>query len=365
MRKSLVDYIEGNGIALSLDLRTDSKEAFIDAFLNHILKPRQFNYKMQFTGPTGANAVEAAIKLARKATGRTNIIAFTNAFHGCSLGALSLTANSHNRSHSGALLTNVTRAPYDGYFGERGGEAIYLEKLLSDPSGGCDLPAAIVLETIQGEGGLNVASRNWAQSIQRIARKLGALLIVDDIQAGCGRSGSFFSFEGLGIDPDIVVLAKSISGFGLPMSLVLMKPDFDVWAPGEHNGTFRGNNHAFVTATSAINVFWSNDGFAKTVGKLISKAHEVVSDICEHYRLRSAGRGLMIGIDLKCADTASTVRRLCFERGLIAETCGPHGEILKLLPPLTTAPNALDDARSIISDAVADATRSVPQPVEV
>lgn len=199
---------------MSLDMETQSKNKFMEVFSEHILLPRGLNYRLQFPGPTGANAVEAAIKLSRKVTGRSNIIAFTNAFHGCSLGALALTGNEHHRGGSEALLAHVNRMPYDGYLGPDVDTSLLLEKLLSDPSSGIDVPAAIILETIQGEGGLNTASANWVKNIARIAQKFGALLIVDEIQVGCGRSGDFFSFEQLGIYPDIVCLAKSLSGFG-------------------------------------------------------------------------------------------------------------------------------------------------------
>ena len=231
---------------MSMDIHTESKERFMAAFHKHVLKRRDMDYKFQFTGPTGAIAVEAAIKIARKVTKRTNVIAFTNGFHGCSLGALALTGSSYHRSVSVPLLTNVIRMPYDRYFGDMLNTAEMMEKMLSDPSSGVDSPAAIILETIQGEGGLNVASAAWTQQIQLIARTHGALVIVDDVQAGCGRTGDFFSFESLGILPDIVCLAKSLSGYGLPMAMLLLKEEHDVWQPGEHNGTFRGPNYSFL-----------------------------------------------------------------------------------------------------------------------
>lgn len=207
--KKLVGYIESNGIALGLDMHTAAKTQFINAFRSAILDPRDLDYKLQFTGPTGANAIEAAVKLARKITGRTNVISFTNGFHGCSLGALSLTGSGHHRNSSVPLLGGVTHMPYDGYFGPGIDTCALIETLLSDPSSGIDAPAAFVLEAIQGEGGLNVASGPWLRDIAEIARRHGALLIIDDIQAGCGRSGDFFSFEGTGVVPDMVVLANS------------------------------------------------------------------------------------------------------------------------------------------------------------
>lgn len=188
IKSRLLEYIQQDGIAMGLDLETTAKASFLEQFEENILKPRSLDYKIQFTGPTGANAVEAAIKLARKSTGRTNVIAFTNAFHGCTLGSLSLTGSEHHRSASKSLMNQVTRWPYDGYFEPETDTAAMLDQIVNDPSGGVDNPTAIVVELVQGEGGLNVASKEWLQSIQKIATNLGALLIVDDIQAGCGRT---------------------------------------------------------------------------------------------------------------------------------------------------------------------------------
>jgi diaminobutyrate-2-oxoglutarate transaminase len=238
---------------------------------------------VQFPGPTGANAVEAALKLARKVTGREQIIAFTNAFHGVTLGALACTGNQHHRGGAGTSLDGVARFPYDGYLGDSVDTAAYLERMLSDPSSGIDDPAAIILETVQGEGGLNAASDEWLRRIAEISRKHGALLIVDDIQAGVGRTGTFFSFEPSGIKPDIVTLAKSISGYGLPMSLVLIDRQYDAWAPGEHNGTFRGNSHAFVTATEALRYFWRGDNFEESIRDKAALVNERFAAIADRH----------------------------------------------------------------------------------
>lgn len=352
LKSALLSYIEGNGVAMSLDLVTDTKEQFIDTFNRLILQPRELTYRFQFTGPTGANAVEAAIKLARKSTGRSNVVAFTNAFHGCSLGALALTANSHHRGTSSALLSNVTRMPYDGYLGDGVDTAAYLEKMLSDPSSGCDKPAAIIFETVQGEGGLNCVSPAWAQSVAQIARAHQIPLIVDEIQIGCGRSGSFFSFDALGIEPDIVVMAKSLSGFGLPMSLVLLKPELDVWAPGEHNGTFRGNNHAFVTATAALKQFWQDGFFQQDLQEKISLLSDQLAFIASRYGFSVKGRGFMQGIDFGNGVLAGEVQKHCVNANVIIETCGPNDEILKLLPPLTIDKETLLDGLSRIDNAI-------------
>lgn len=234
LKGALADYIASDGLTHSLDLHSEAKESFLRELDETILTPRQLDYVVQFPGPTGTNAVEAALKLARKITGRSNIIAFTNGFHGVSLGALSCTGNRYHRAAAGQLLGSVTRLPYDGYLGSSVDTANYLDRLLSDPSSGVDLPAAVIVETVQGEGGLNVAGPEWLRKVAAIARSHGALLIVDDIQAGVGRTDGFFSFEAAGLRPDIVTMAKSISGYGLPMAIVLIDRLLDMWEPGEH-----------------------------------------------------------------------------------------------------------------------------------
>lgn len=358
LKKALLEYLMRDGLTHSLDMHSAAKEAFLDAFDKVVLRPRDLRFRVQFPGPTGANAVEAALKLARKITGRTNVIAFTNGFHGVTLGALAATANSHHRGGAAVPLTGVTRAPFDGYFGPDADTAAQLETMLSDPSSGVDAPAAIIVETVQGEGGLNVASASWLQAIERVARNHGALFIIDDIQAGCGRTGSFFSFEGMGVSPDIVTMAKSISGMGLPMAIVLMKPELDRWSPGEHNGTFRGNCHAFVTARAAIEAFWSNPDFTVSLERkasILNKHLLAMAESCPAAR-GVKGRGMMQGLNVGDGATAARVVRAAFERGLIIETSGSHDEVIKVLAPLTISDTALTRGLSILAQALAHAT---------
>ena len=266
LKKALIQYLEDDGITHGLDMYSDAKERFLETFNRVILEPRGLGkYKVQFSGPTGANSVEAALKLARKVTGRSNVISFTNGFHGCTIGALAVTGNGHHRGAAGVPLSEVSRMPYANYFGDKVNTIAMMDKMLSDPSSGIDKPAAVIVEVVQGEGGLNTASADWMRKLEKLCRKHEMLLIVDDIQAGCGRTGTFFSFEEMGIKPDIITLSKSLSGFGLPFAIVVMRNELDQWEPGEHNGTFRGNNHAFVTAAAALEHFWVNDEFAKSV----------------------------------------------------------------------------------------------------
>jgi diaminobutyrate-2-oxoglutarate transaminase len=354
LKQALLDYIERDGLAHGLDLHTDAKAGFLSALERLILKPRGLDYRAMFPGPTGANAVEAAIKLARKITGRTNVIAFTNGFHGMTLGALSLTGNAAKRGGAGVELTGVSHEPYDGYFGAGTDTAHQLDQRLSDPSSGVDSPAAIIVETVQGEGGLNAASDEWLRKIEHIARKHGALLIVDDIQAGIGRTSGFFSFESAGIRPDIVTLAKSLSGFGLPFSLTLIRPEIDQWDPGEHNGTFRGNNHAFVTATQALELFWSDDSFEERVNRKAVRLRTALKQIAARaeFAIRVQGRGMMSGIEMTTGEIAAEVCAECFRKGLIIETSGGEDEVVKVLAPLTISDAELDAGLKILSGAV-------------
>jgi len=353
LKDALLSYIRRDGIAHSLDLHTDAKSAFLEELDSTILQPRGLAYKAMFTGPTGTNAVEAALKLARKVTGRQHVIAFTNGFHGMTLGALACTGNAGKRGGAGIPLSHVSHEPFDGYHGPDVNTADLLAQRLADPSSGLDAPAAFLVETVQGEGGLNVASPEWLQQIARLAKEQGALLIVDDIQAGCGRTGSFFSFEHAGIEPDIVTLAKSLSGMGLPFALTLFRPDLDLWEPGEHNGTFRGNCHAFVTATAALQHFWRSADFQQDIARrsaLLGRKLEQIASNCEQ-PAKIKGRGMMQGIDVGSGELASAITSAAFDRGLIIETSGPHDEVVKVLAPLTIDDDVLANGLVILENA--------------
>src|ERR1035438_6928249 len=227
IKQAVMDYLQRHCVVHALDMWTVAKREFLETLETVILKPRKLDYKVQFTGPTGTNAVEAALKLARKVKQRSNVIAFTNGYHGLSAGALAITGNRHFRNEVLVNRLDVSFMPYDGYFGPEVNTLDYLRRFLLDNSSGVDLPAAIVIETIQAEGGINVAQNDWLRGLQAICREFDILLVVDDIQVGNGRTGTFFSFESAGIVPDIVVLSKAIGGLGLPMSVNLLTPELD------------------------------------------------------------------------------------------------------------------------------------------
>jgi diaminobutyrate-2-oxoglutarate transaminase len=357
--RAAIQYLNSNGIVHGLDMATSAKREFMEHFDALILRPRGLTYKFQFPGPTGTNSVEAALKLARKVTGRHNVISFTNGFHGVSLGALAVTGNRYYRDVAGLPPAGATFVPYDGYFGSDNDTSQYLEKVIADASSGIDLPAAIILETVQGEGGINVASPNWLQNVERICRNNGILLIVDDIQAGCGRTGDFFSFEFAGLLPDIIILSKSLSGVGLPLSLLLLKPELDIWQPAEHIGTFRGNNLALVTATAALKKFWADDKLAAAVeekGRITSKRLQHIA-YSSAQGLSSRGRGLMLALDCAKGILAEKIVRRAFDHGLIVERCGAEDQVVKLLPPLTIDSETLQRGLGILERSVREIVR--------
>lgn len=361
MVTALMTFLESSGLSHGLDMHTETKTEFIDTFVDLILEPRALDYRLQFTGPTGTNAVEAAMKLARKITGRSDVIAFTNGFHGVTAGALAATGNTYHRMGAAVPLVGVHRALYDGYLGPHANTADLLERMLSDPSSGFDAPAAILLETVQGEGGLNSASPEWLRQIAAIAARHGALLIIDDIQAGCGRTGGFFSFEEAGVVPDIVTLSKSLSGFGLPMSLVLVRPEHDIWAPGEHNGTFRGNNLAFVTATVALRKFWADDALRSDVARRSAIVRATLDRLVEVIpEAITKGRGMFLGIDVDDGELARRICRRCFADGLIIETSGSRDQVVKVLAPLTTPDDLLSEGLAIVETAARAEQAVVP-----
>ncbi|MGO2931326.1 diaminobutyrate--2-oxoglutarate transaminase [Microbacterium sp.] len=358
LKKVLIDYLTDDRVIHSLDMFTTARRDFLQTFSDCILKPRNLDYRVVFPGPGGANAVEAALKLARKVTGRESVINFTNAFHGMTLGALSVTGNSLKRGGAGVPLVHATPMPYDDYFNQDYPDFFYFERLLTDSGSGLNLPAAVIVESVQGEGGINAARAEWLCGLADLCRRHDILLIVDDVQMGCGRTGGFFSFEEAGIVPDMVCLSKSISGSGLPMALTLVRPDLDIWEPGEHNGTFRGIAPAFATATEAIRTYWQDDALEKATiekgARVESRFNAIVSKF-QDAEIVAKGRGLARGLQFADGDIADAVCAAAFERGLLMETSGPSGEVMKILPALTITDDELDRGLDIIEASVADA----------
>ncbi len=352
---ALIEYIQKDGIVHGLDLATSAKKNFLQKFYDTILSPRNLEYKIQFTGPTGTNAVETAIKIARMVKGRSNIVSFTNGYHGLTMGALVMTGNAFYRDEAYISRSNVSFMPFDGYFGDEVDTIAYFRKFLEDPSSGLDLPAAVILETVQAEGGVNVASSQWLRDLEQVCREFDILLIIDDIQVGNGRTGQFFSFEEAGIHPDIVTMSKAIGG-GLPLAIVLLKPELDQWKPGEHTGTFRGNNLAFVASAAALE-YWDNDDLSEAVKSksevMKAKLEEIAAKYPEiHASVR--GRGLIYGLEIPEKNFGSEVSTKCFEKGLVIELAGALDQIVKFLPPLTIKEEVLKKGLEIIDESIGE-----------
>lgn len=356
IRDSLITYLQGDGIMHALDMYTDAKGRFIQALQDHILLPRKMHYRIQFTGPTGTNAVEAALKLARKVKGRQNIFAFQGGFHGMTLGSLACTGNQYNRKGAGTTLPNVTFMPYPFGAMTQIDTIAYIDAVLSDPSSGIEKPAAMLLETVQAEGGVVVAPVEWLQQLRALCDKHDILMIVDDIQVGCGRTGKFFSFERADIQPDIITLSKSISGCGLPLAIVLLKPEIDKWGPGEHNGTFRGNQLAFVSGAAALER-WPQlqlEQQMQTKARLLEQGCRQLIERFDN-RLTLRGLGMIWGIDFSAMGDPDLIERVlatCFENGLIIENCGRKGQVMKFLPPLVASETELREGFDIIQQAM-------------
>lgn len=355
-----IAYLQRGGIVHGLDKATVAKKEFIQTFVEKILKPRGYNYKMQFTGPTGTNCTEAAMKLARQAKGRSTIVAFTNGYHGHTMGALAVTGNAAYRDEAYDNRGSVFHMPFDGFLGEVDTLSIF-RKYLEDNGSGLDTPAAVIVESVQGEGGINVASKAWLQKLAALCKEFDMLLIIDDIQVGNGRTGKFFSFEEAGIEPDMVCLSKSIGG-GNPMALLLLKPEVDEWSPGEHTGTFRGNNIAFVAAKALIDQYWSDDALTKEVGRkheIIKKALLSLKSEFPALNCDVRGRGFVIGIETPSKGFAEKVAEKAFEKGLICETCGVQGQVNKLFPALTISDELLNEGLDIFKDAFREVAKEV------
>lgn len=353
--EALIEYLKRDGIVHALDKATVAKRDFMEKFRDTILQPRGLDYKIQFTGPTGTNSVETALKLARMVKRRSNVIAFTNAYHGLTMGSLAVTGNDFYRDESYGARNNADNVPFDGYLGTDVNTIDYLRKFLEDQSSGIDMPAAIIVETVQGEGGINVASVEWLRELEQLCHDFDILLIIDDIQMGNGRTGTFFSFEEAGIKPDMITFSKSVGG-GLPMAILLMKPELDQWKPGEHTGTFRGNNLAFVAATQALS-YWDNGDFSDAIAYKGKIMEEELGKIVEKYadlEIELRGRGMVWGLDFERTGFSGEVSKEAFANKLVIELAGADDNVVKFLPPLIIDEETLREGIAIIDRVIGE-----------
>ena len=357
IKQKVVDYLSTDGIIHALDMYTVPKRNFIEALEKKIIEPRGLKYKIQFCGPTGTNAIEAALKLARKKTGRRNVFAFMGCFHGMTLGALSLTSEMYARNGCGATLGDVTHIPAP-YMVEGMDVLEYMQMLIDDDHSAVDKPAAVVMETLQAEGGIRPFSNEFLQGVREFCDRNDILLIIDDVQVGCCRTGTFFSFERAGIVPDMVVMSKSIGGMGMPLAIVLLKEELDCWKPGEHNGTFRGNQLSFVAGAASFEYLLENNVEAETKRK-----GEIVKDFLEKEvapldsRLEIRGMGLIWGVDFGKIDPAlsEVVIEKCFDEKVICECAGRNGAVFKIMPPLVIEDELLEKGLKIVGKAIKEA----------
>ena len=355
INNALIEYIKSKGPHHTLDMATTAKKKFLTKLNDTILQPRNLDYKVQFTGPTGTNSVETAIKLARMIKGRSNIVAFTNAFHGLTMGSLSITGNNFYRDEAYISRSNVSFMPYDSYLGPDMSTMDLFRKLLTDNSSGLDLPAAVIVETIQAEGGVNIASPEWLREVSQICNEFDILLIIDDIQVGNGRTGDFFSFEESGIKPDMVTLSKAI-GAGLPLALLLFRSDLDQWKPGEHTGTFRGNNLAFVASYEALH-YWDDMDLSNAVkykSEIMRKEIEAIAEKFPELNATVRGRGMIFGLEIPEMGFCSQISERCFENGLIIELAGADDQVVKFLPPLIIDEETLLKGISIVEQSISE-----------
>ena len=358
-------------LAHGLDFPTEIKDEFVEFQLAQLPEEMRGRTKIHFCGPTGANAVEAALKLCKTATGRSEIVAFQGGFHGSSFGAMSVSGQVAQRDRVANTMPGVHFFPYpDPRSGALGGdpETIgarcleYLERSLKDPLGGVALPAAVIIEVVQGEGGVVPAPTDFLQGLRRVTRELEIPLIVDEVQTGCGRTGSWFAFEQHGIVPDVILASKALGGMGMPIAIVLYDRALDLWNPGAHTGTFRGNQLAFAAGVAAGRIM-ERDGILADVRAMgqhaLTELEQIVADFAIAGDAR--GSGLMLGLEIVDAQTgapdgdgARAVQRAVLERGLIVELGGRDDAVVRLLPPLNVSRTTLDQALAIIRSAVAD-----------
>lgn len=361
IKRKVVEYLENDGVLHALDMYTAPKRDFIEYFEQNVIRARGFDYKIQFVGPTGTNAVEAALKLARKVKKRQNVFALMGAFHGMTLGSLALTTNADSRAGAGVPLNNVTHVPAPYMF--PGLDTVeYMERLITDDHSGVEKPAAIILETTQADGGIYVLPTEWLQRVRALCDKHDILMIVDDVQVGCGRTGWFFSFERAGITPDIVTMSKSIGGYGMPFAITLLKPELDLWKPGEHNGTFRGYQLSLVAAKAGLEYMLNEhvEDAVREREQIVAKfMREEIETIDS--RIATRGIGLLWGVDFGAfeGDVAKAVITEAFKNGLIVERVGRRDSVVKVMPELKVPLETLEKGLKILAQSIRNVVSSL------
>lgn len=375
INQALIEQLNSGLPYQTLDITTPAKDTFIKSLMGFLPPEFAENARIQFCGPSGADAVEAAIKLAKQTTGRNTMVAFHGAYHGMTNGTMALMGNLGTKERREGLMADVHFLPFPyslrcpfGLHGEQGARQglRYIERMLADDESGVKKPAAIIVEPVQGEGGVIPAPDFWLRELRRITREHGILLIFDEIQCGIGKTGSHFAFEDSGITPDILCLSKAVGG-GLPMSVLVFDKSIDTWKPGEHTGTFRGNQLAMVSGAKALEIIERDQlaRHAKEAGNYLRRGLQAIADATSCIA-EVRGKGLMLGLEIVKADGSknkfaepeadpeltAAIQRACLERGLIIEKGGREGSVLRFLPPIIISYEELDFALRVMRDAV-------------
>lgn len=364
-----------------LDMPTPAKDAFTEAQLSMLPASMRDRMKIQFCGPTGANAVDAALKLCKTATGRGDVVSFQGGFHGSSHAAMAMTGNVSQKRPIANGMPGVHFFPFSSC--SRCPLALdpqtcqtncvsFLERALRDPNGGLTLPAAVIMEMVQGEGGVIPARKEFVQRVRELTRELGIPLVVDEVQTGCGRTGSWFAFEQYDIEPDVIIASKALSGMGLPVAIVIYDEKLDVWNPGAHTGTFRGNQLAMAAGAATLR-YVAGQGLAERAAVLGRRLNDELTSLAGQRPCigEVRGRGLMIGLELVEPDAApdprgsrpaapglaARARAECLHRGLIVELGGRLDTVLRLLPPLIMTDAEADSVLGRLAEALAAAER--------
>ncbi|MBO0203616.1 pyridoxal phosphate-dependent class III aminotransferase [Vibrio sp. Vb1166] len=359
----------------TLDIATSAKTTFIQSVKSFLPQELSENSVIQFCGPSGADAVEAAIKLAKQTTGRNTMFAFRGAYHGMTNGTMGMMGNLGTKARRTGLMSDVHFMPFPynlrcpfGLGGDEGAKASirYIDRLLNDDESGIMKPAAIIVEPVQGEGGVVPAPAFWLRELRRICDEHGILLIFDEIQCGVGKTGYNFAFEESSIVPDILCLSKAIGG-GLPMSLLVINKQHDTWKPGEHTGTFRGNQLAMVSGAKALEIIQRDNlvEHANIAGQYLRYGLESIQKRVNCIA-EVRGKGLMLGVEIKNPDgelnkfgepqadseLTLSIQRAALERGLIVEKGGREGAVIRFLPPLIISFEQIDFALRVFEDAI-------------
>ena len=382
VNNAMIDLISSGAPLHTLDLTTPVKDRFVETIFSTLPEKLRSNAKIQFCSPSGTDATDAAIKLCKTATGRGTVMAFSGGYHGMGHGALALTGNHNAKNRVQNLMPGVQFMPYPysyrcpfGFGGEAGAKAAsaYFERMLKDPESGVTRPAAVILEAIQGEGGVIPAPASFLQTVRRVTEELSIPLILDEIQCGMGRSGNIWAFEESGIVPDVILMSKAIGG-SQPMSVVVYNKDLDKWSAGAHAGTFRGNQLAMAAGTVVLNRI-SDQNFLDEVrrkGNVIKDAMlklkssvSIIGDV--------RGRGLMLGVEFidpngnkdimgnpePSGEIAAEIQRRCFEKGLIMEKGGRNGSVMRCLCALTVSDSEISTMLDIFSSAAMEIDREI------